>query len=435
MMEWLRRQFWPVELKIQEFLDSDLGWVRFLFILGSGAILMVLAIMIQFFFDPESGQGWLTSEPILQFVPTSLLRFTGVVFSPRSLRFLLLPIITFVIAMIVGARYVQDIYNLTSYRLSFRYLFASLFGQFYPYLRIENGEMVLDQDEVNPLAVIGGPGYVMINPGNAVLFEHLRHPAAVHGQGLHFVSRFESIKEIIDLRDQQGLIEQSSAMSKDGLIVTIHEIRFRYRVAGVWRTSGNTGRSIENPYPFSVQAIRNLVYSRLMRKEGVNSWSDSIRSAFEGDILNYIRTNLLDTVTAPDGIGKDPRKKIRLALSTKEARAKFKNLGAELLWFDIGRFNFEDPAVEEQRISTWAADFVGDAEVVRAFGEAQRKTFQELARAEAQAEIVMSLVYSLRESGIADDLKGEAMHKLVLMKTAQVIEAMSSTYESNPNGA
>ena len=89
MTMWLRRQFWPVERKLEEFLESDLGWVRLLFILFSGILLVVIAILIQFFFDPESGQGWLTDQPGLVFIPNSVLRFVGVMLNLRSLRFLL----------------------------------------------------------------------------------------------------------------------------------------------------------------------------------------------------------------------------------------------------------------------------------------------------------------------------------------------------------
>lgn len=440
---WLRRQLRPLRLKIEEFLESDLGWVRILFLLVLSVLLIGLAMTLQYFLDPTSGSGWFTETAWLAFVPFPVRRFLGLLFHLSTLRFFLIPFITLAIALIAGSAYVKDIYNLKKYRLGIRYLFASLFGIAYPVLRIENGEMILNEGEINPLAVIGGPGYVLISPGNAVLFEHLRHPSSVRGEGLHFVSRFERIKEIIDLRDQHGVIERASAMSKDGLIVTVQDTHYRYRVAGVQRVSGNTGRSLDQPYPFSVQAIRNLVYNRTMRRDGVTPWADTIRTLVNGEILNYIRANLLDTVTAPknkfvetDVAARDfhPRQEIRKRLMSKEFRRRLLNLGTELIWFDIGHFNFDDPAVEEQRISTWAADFVGDADTIRAFGEAQRKAFQELARAQAQAELVMSLVHSLREAGIAEEMHGEAMQKLILVKTAEVIEAMSTYYEPNPDG-
>ena len=435
MPPWLRRRLWRFERKVNEFLEGDHGLVRILFVLLAGVAFMLLAVLIKFFIDPQSGQTWLVEEDWLAFVPEPLLRFIGLVFSLASLRYLLLPFITLTLAFIAGARYIQDIYQINDYRLAMRYLFASMFGLFHPYLSIDKGQMVLNPGEVNPLAVIGGPGYLMINPGNAVLFERLNHPSSVRGQGLHFISRFESIKEIIDLTDQHGYIEKTAAMSKDGIVVTVHDIHFRYRLWGGQRAAGSTGRSPKNPYPYSIQAIRNLVYNRQVRPNvGVVPWNVAVQGAFDGDILTFIRTNLLDTVTAPEGEGMDPRHEIRRILTSPNARSRFKAVGVELLWFDIGHFSFEDPAVEEQRVATWSADLAGDAEVLRAMGEAQRQAYHEMARAQVQSELLMSLVHSLHEAGLSGNLRGEPMVKLVLLKTSQVIESMSGVYEPSPNG-
>jgi hypothetical protein len=436
----LRRRLWRIDRKINEFLEGDLGWVRILSGLLITLALLFFAIVIQYLIDPQAGiYDWM-ANPVFSGIPFPILRGIGVIFSWTTLRFIALPTITFIIGLVVGAHYIQDLYNITSYSAAVRYLLASLFGISYPFLRIENGKMILNENEVNSLEAIGGPGYVLISPGNAVLFEHLQHPASVRGQGLHFISRFESIKEIVDLKDQHGYIEKTSAMSKDGIVVTVHDIHFRYRLWGGQRVAGNTGRIPENPYPYSIQAVRNMAYNRGMRSGTLVSWHQAVQSAFDGDILNYIRTNLLDAVTAPegrkpDGTIKNPRRDIQLSLTSPAARIRFRNLGAELIWFDIGRFNFEDPEVEEQRISTWSAEWVGDAEVLLSFGEAQRQAYHELARAEAQAELLMSLVHSLHEAGLSGGLSGEPMRKMMMLKTAQVLESMSGVYEPNPNGA
>ena len=439
MLIWLRRRFWRVERKVNEFLEGDLGWVRILFILLIGGLFTFLIVLVDYFVHPESGQTWLMESERLRFLPDAFLRWVGLAFTLDSLRYFLLPVVTLILAVLAGGLYVQDIYNLNSYSMALRYLNASLFGLNYPFLRIEKGQMVLEPGEVNPLASIGGPGYVLISPGNAVLFERLKHPSSVRGQGLHFISRFESIKEIVDLTDQHGYIEKTSAMTKDGIVVTVHDIHYRYRLWAGQRTVGHTGRSQTDPYPFSVRAVRNMVYNRAVQKEGkLTPWATAIHIAFEGDITTYVRSNLLDEVTAPEqGDGqkiKDPRQDIRRALYSRGAKMRFRNLGAELLWFDIGHFSFENPAVEEQRIRTWSADWIGESEVLRAKGMAQRQAYQELARAEVQARLVMALVNSLHEAGLSGDLHGETMHKMVVIKTAQLLESLSGAYETSPYG-
>jgi len=439
---WLRRRLWRMERKVNEFLEGDLGWVRTMFVILAGGLFTFLIILIDYFVNPQSGQTWLLTNERLQLIPDAFLRWVGLAFTWNSLRYFLLPIVTLLLAMLAAALFVQDIYNLTNYMVALRYLVSSLFGFSYPLLRVEKGQMVLEPGEVNPLTSIGGPGYILISPGNAVLFERLKHPSSVRGQGLHFISRFESIKEIVDLTDQHGYIEKTSAMTKDGIVVTVHDIHFRYRLWAGQRTAGHTGRSQNDPYPFSVRAVRNMVYNRAIRQNGgLTPWSTAVQIAFDTDIVNYIRRNTLDAVTAPSQNEendtqqkKDPRKDIRQVLYSRSAKNRFRALGAELLWFDIGHFSFEDPAVEEQRIRTWSADWVGEGEVLRAKGSAQRQAYNELARAEVQAKMVMSLVNSMHEAGLSGDLHGEAMQKMILIKTAQLLESLSGVYETSPNG-
>jgi hypothetical protein len=431
-ISWLSRVLWPVRRNVEEFLESDLGRVRIVFVLLAGFFLMLLADLVHFFMDPQSGI-WLVQTGWLGFLPDRLERMFGMFFSLESLRYFIMPVVTLGIAFMFGAHYIKDIYDLPSYQTALQYLLASLFGFMFPFLRISDGKAIVDINETNPLEAIGGPGYLMVSPGNAVLFERLRHPSSVRGPGLHFISRFEKLKEIVDLRDQHGYIEKIAAMSKDGIVVTVHDIHFRYRLWGGRRMGGNTGRSPEEPYPFSVQAVRNMVYNRLVIGGVVGNWDRAIQTAFEGEIQAYIRNNLLDAVTAPDS-NADPRKAIKDRINARSLRDRLRLLGAELVWFDFGHFSFDDPAVEEQRIRTWSADYAGEADVFRSMGEGQVQAQHELARGEAQAELVMALVHSLHESGLSDSAYGDEFAKLFLLKTAQVLESMSAVYEPSQSG-
>lgn len=466
MLNWLRRQLWPLERSINEFLQGDLGWMRAFFLFLAGFIYMAAAILIQWFVNPQAGETWLLQDERFSFVPETLLRFFGMAFSWESLRYYLLPVVTGIIALFFGARYVQDIYNLNSYSSALQYLFASLFSVFYPFLRIENGQAVVNEDETNPLLEIGGPGYVLISPGNAVLFERLRRPSNVRGQGMHRISRFESIKEIVNLTDQHGVINHVSAASKDGIVVTVHDIQFRYRCGQ--RASVLANRSQNNPYPYSVHAIRNLVYNRGMRfRDGhteVTPLDAAINFAIDGDILRYIRSHLLDAIIAPrdekepeserddptESLGQkgyvdwkpaevvpelqrtDPRSKIRRMMNSPGTRRSFQNMGIELIWFDIGHFSFEDPAVEEQRISTWSAALAGESSLLRAKGEAFGQALREMARAQVQSELLVSMVHALHEAGLTSDLDREGMYKVVLLRASQVLESLSGVYDTKP---
>lgn len=423
----MRSRFWHTSYLFQGFLEGDLFWGKFrlavviglmlLFVLGG----IIIETLVLGFVEHLS----LFELPILG---TAAPRALTILYTAtlHSLRFILVPLTAFTIAMLVGAHYVQDIYELESYWIGMRYLLACMFGIGYPRLQIEEGRKMIRPGEVNTLALIGGPGYVMIRPGNAVLFERLSHPSNVLAAGWHFISRFESIKEIVDLNDQHGYIEKATAMTKDGILVNVQDVHFRYRLWGSRREGGVTGRSQENPYPFSTQSIYNQVYNRAVRADGLSTWNAAVQLVVEGTILDFIRENQVDALTAPSATGEDPRLKIRRRLLSAETRNRLKEIGAELIWFDTGHFSVEDP-VEEQRIKTWGAEWTGEARVLRAYGDSQRKAYQELGRAEAQAELLMSIVHSIN----LDASKDQAVANLFLIRAAQVLETMSKVYGSS----
>jgi hypothetical protein len=429
----LRRRFWQSSYLLQGFLEGDLFWGKFrlavlvgvslLFVLGgiiTETIILSYVEHITLFEFPILGSA---APRALSILYTAML---------HSLRFILIPVTAFTIALLVGAHYVQDIYELDSYWIGMRYLLACMFGIGYPRLQIDEGRKMVRPGEVNTLAMIGGPGYVMIRPGNAVLFERLAHPSNVLAAGWHFISRFESIKEIIDLNDQHGYIEKTTAMTKDGILVNVHDVHFRYRLWGSRRLGGGTGRSPANPYPFSTQAAYNQAYKRAVRGDGLTTWNAAVQLVMEAAILDFIRGNQVDTVTAPASSSDDPRNKIRQRLLSPEIRGRLKDLGAELIWFDTGHFSLEKP-IDDQRIETWGAEWVGDAKVIQAYGKSQRQVFQELGRAEAQAELLMSIIHSLESLDIPEDQKSQAVSNLFLIRTAQVLESMSTVYGTEGN--
>jgi hypothetical protein len=334
------------------------------------------------------------------------------------------------IAFFVGGRYVQDIYELASYRKGLRYVVTSVFGLLrYPRLVIADGKMKIRPDEVNTLREVGGPGFVIIRPGNLVLFERLRSPASVRSAGIHFISRFESIKDVVPLEEQDGIWPESVATTKDGIEVKVKDIRFRYRLYPGRRYGGFISRTYEEPYPYSPQSVKNYAYNRTIDEKGaINPWFNTVRFIVDSAITDYITTHMIDELTSPGATGEDPRGKIKQSLNSKKTRKSLKDMGAELLWCDIGHFEITDKRVSAQRLETWQMKWAGKADLVRAEGEARRFAYQELGRAEGQAELLQSIARSLDELGLK---KGEArtrLRSIVLMRTAQILEAMTERY-------
>lgn len=342
-------------------------------------------------------------------------------------RYLVFPLGAMITAFLAGASYVQNIYNVESHAAATLYLVASFFGIGYPSLKVADGQKKIALGKVNRLEIIGGPGYIKILPGNVILTERLHNPAGVYSATNIFASRFESIVTTMNLDDQHGDITEVKAVTKDGIAVVVKDINFRYRVwSGHQVPSTVGGRNSINPYPFTVQAVRSLAYNRVVTKDGLISWHDTVTGAIKGAIADYIAKHQLDQITAPRYIEADPRKEISEQLKTPAIRDKLKDVGAQLLWCDIGHFGAESNRISEQRIDTWKAGWVGNAAVTRAYGEAQRIAYQDIGRAEAQAEVLMSIIHALDDIDLAAEDKNRNIRKIILLRTAQVLEAMTS---------
>jgi len=96
-----------------------------------------------------------------------------------------------------------------------------------------------------------------------------------------------------------------------------------------------------------------------------------------------------------------------------------------LLWIDIGGIEAETfgEEINNQRLERWAVDWRGDAEVIRAYGEANRRVLKERARATAQAEIITSIANSFELVNWQDDEVAN-LRRIILSRTAQLIERL-----------
>lgn len=376
---------------------------------------------------------WRNHYPNFMFMPSLLLRFFN--FLVYGFRHMIIPVAVLFGMLFASAAYVQDVYELEKFRMGLKYVQAAFLGIDYPRLSIAEGKKQVTKGEVNLIDTIGGPGYVNIRPGNVVLFESLRSPSSVRANTVNFISRFETIKEIVSLEDQHGFIEQVGAKTKDGIEVVVRDIHYRYRLRTGRRYGDHEKRRALNPYPYSVQAVKDMAYNRSVSGDGEGSWHMAVGGAIDGGITEYIKSHKFDNLTAPNYEDSDPRAEIASAMN-KRIRLGLRGVGAELLWFGIGHFGVSDrmkTAIEEQRVDTWSARWDGDAMVVRSYGEARRLAYQDMGRAEGQADLLLSIIQGLDdagfESGFGDGEQGEQRLKnlraIIWMRVAQILDAVS----------
>jgi hypothetical protein len=310
-----------------------------------------------------------------------------------------------------------------------------MFGLQLPVLLISDGKAQTGSGQEHLILKVGGPGYLVIQAGNVVLLEDLSGKVRVVGAGRHFISRLESIKEVASLEEQFAHIEKLSATTKDGIEIVVRDIRYRYRLCGGANSTCDTERQSDNLFSFSEEAVIQMTYNRTVAPNGISSWHMGVNQVVDAVITDYIRQHPVDTITAPQTQGVDARGDIYREFHSQSGRNRFRDRGAELIWIDIGHFETPEKSVIEQRVNTWQARWLGNANVVRASGEAQRSASQELGRAEAQAEMLKNIVHSLESVGAPGEVRQQNIRALYLARIAQLLDAMSTQplyLEENP---
>jgi hypothetical protein len=355
----------------------------------------------------------------------------GGLFNRRSMRYIIMPLIAFVFVLFAGMRYLQDVYALKYFRDAVFYVTSSMFGLYFerivdlvvmlffplhPKLTIDDGKMIIPRGKTNLLASIGGPGYVIVQPGNAVFFKFLRKRSSPGINLSAFLAPFETIGPIVNLDDQHGMVLPFETMTKDGILVEVKDVQFRYRI--IYRHGEQ--RSLEDPYPFDPSALRRRGANVTVNAHGPVPWTQAISRSVKSMMIEYINSHTVDFMTAPRDSGIDVRQDfMRFVLN----ESRVWESGAELLWLDVGHVNIVASTVDSQRVELWASEWVGNAEVTRAYGEAKRVAYQDIARAEARAEMIISIASALESASLSTNPK-DNIRKILLDRTAQILEAM-----------
>ena len=334
---------------------------------------------------------------------------------------------------LAGAIYIKDIYDLDSFASSLRYIIASMFGLSYPRLKIEGGKSQIKEGEENLLEVIGGPGWALIQPGNSVVFRNLRGPSHASITRPYFMAPFESITQIASLDDQHGHVERCPTITKDGIQVVVRDIHFRYRILAEEKGGNHIFRSPAHPYPFDESALRSMAYNLSVDAEGLDDWQRAVQRVVVGSITDYINLNNIDFLTAPREQGQAPRFELRAEAFTPDVRRWLKRLGAELIWIDVGHIDIVEEDVDQQRLDYWSSGKVGNANIVRAYGDAIKLKFQELGRAQCQAELIMSITDSLQDVTLGKD-PAQNSRKILMARTAEILDAINRQNQNERGG-
>jgi hypothetical protein len=360
-----------------------------------------------------------TRYPLLQLVPSWIIYLLDW----HNLRFAIAPLAAIIAVLLAGIAYVQDIYALKEMKDASTYVMASMFGGDYPVMVIDGGRRQIPPDTTSLLDAVGGPGFVMIQPGSAVVFKKLTTTSRASVTRSYFLAPFETIAQIASLEDQHGYVDSVRTMTRDGIWVRVRNLNYRFRILPEMKDGKPVPRSLEKPYPYSEEAMQNMTYNLSVTPMGLDPWPAAVRRMVVGCITDYIAVQTLDFLTAPREEGQDPRGNLRDVIFAGDLRARLARIGAELQWIDVGHIDIESTDVDSVRVDMWAAEWIGTAKVARAFGEARLSAYQELGRAEAQAALIVSITQAMEGIPISGD-SVQSLKNILMARTAQLLDAL-----------
>jgi hypothetical protein len=401
------------------------GWARLIVLMAIPLMITLFAMLVIGNINPLALAREMQSKfPILGLLPDWLVVFLTPVSSWGVVRYWLPLLVVFLLALILSARYVQTFYGMQGNIFpAIQYIFASTFGMFYPAIIIEGEDLNSIQDDQGALWRIGGPGFVFIRPGIAVLFRRFNQPDTICLDRVYFMRPFETIGSIAVLSDQCGNRDEVWAVTRDGIQLLLKDINFSYRLSQ--DNDRTQSRSIENPYPFSEEAMMDFTYNL----SAGDSWEGAVRRFVVGEITSFISSHEIDYLTAPRKNDQEPRLDFRNQLFTNGITQRLKNIGTELLWIDVGHVDILEvnkeshQNVDGQRFAYWASSQIGIVNAIHAKGDADRIAYQERGRVEAQAELLKNITASMEGFDQTGD-PAENLRKILLVRTAQILEGL-----------
>ncbi len=293
-------------------------------------------------------------------------------FAPRVLVHLIPVFAALWLAFRLGAHYLADLFELESFSTASRHVSAALFGLNYSVLRVTSSKLE-QYDQSNPILRIGGPGYLDVHLGFAAVCEPMEFVAEtpdpeagkikvygeMDGKGVRFLSGFERLRAVVDLRNQIREIDEIRALTEDGIEVFARDVQMAFRVYG----GGDRQRSLNRPFPYEQDALKTLIYGNPMTQLRAGRSPTFPLGGITGSIRSFVEQLDLDEFlalpdwrlsvdqgypyfkpTPPPVDGYDYRTRVELRdlFYTEEMKAGLRKKGLELAWVGVGTWEIRD---------------------------------------------------------------------------------------------
>ena len=364
--------------------DVTAALIRFILLAALVAIYWVVTI-VGLRFPGEIPIFWLRNLPQFTY---PLLNIASTFLNPEVLLHLL-PILTgLVLGIVIATRYLSDLFELDRFEIAWRYLTGAIYGLSTPKLRINSGEKeTLDIN--NPIRRIGGPGVIQTHLGFAAVFENIEGIPSIYGlsqttddnrsetvdsntatpRANYVIRGFERLRDVVDLRDRIAKVDRIRAETLDGIVVVAQDAQMVFRVFG-----GEQERSLSNPYPFTEEAIRRIVYAHPVETRLRRTPAETLKGIVRTEIRSFVGRHTLDEflalqpyrrlenrdsqvveldlpIEAQQSI-QIPRRELTERFHTDDLHNRLKDQGLELDWVGVGTWSISELQDEKTGMST-----------------------------------------------------------------------------------
>jgi hypothetical protein len=280
-------------------------------------------------------------------------------FSVRILRHFLALGLALGLALIITAVYLDDIFELEDLSIAELFIVEAAFALFYRRISIQNGG--INPEHLNsPIVQIGGPGIVDVHLENAALFEKVDGSPRVAAPTIScslILNGFERLRQVVDLRDQ--VVEMTvSGRTQDGIPITAKDVRL---VFSIYRGEQKItpGESFIQPYPFSDQAVLDLVY-----QQERGPWFEGLRRMIRRELVQFISQHTLSEFLTTTNID--------VQASNIAAREEISDLffdfasdfserarerGVELQWIGVGTWVLPSQIIPQRHVEAWRLSY------------------------------------------------------------------------------
>lgn len=357
---------------------------------------------------------------------------------------LILPFLFWMVVIYVVARWILALSDSlgVSQHEAFNFVAARIFDIHQYYWIIENGKRTVNNDR-GLLSKVGGPGLVVVRPGNVAVLERGGRTTRIVGPGAISLKRLEFLKEpvegkgIIDLRPQAVIGEAENVRTRDGIPLQI-KVGMMYQVEPKSRTDEQPGSHFAGGDATTpiLGAPEYPVYEAIIRKVVFNTTPIGTLGMFPSGPINVMRdivaTYTLDEIfSLQDPNNPQPEQRTTYRIE-QEVNKRF-NPSAVGVWFkgiDIREIRIPED-VDKQWIKRWQAPIASqlrvreaeaerDAMLVTSEGRAQSLERIEGARLKARTETVKAIL-----GQVLDELN-KVQNEDVLRGVIRIVQYMTT---------